>query len=162
RIWHEGRWFFSVIDVIGVLTDSPNAGAYWRKLRQRMREDEGASEVVTNCHRLKLTATDGKKYLTDTADTQTLLRIIQSVPSPKGEPVKQWLAGVGAQLLEEVRQPLSAPQVGTEPAVLEQPAPEAPALAWAKYYEQLALLYRRQAAYEAQMAYVDAALSARL
>src|SRR5262245_53892531 len=95
---------------------------------------------------------------TDAADTETLFRIIQSVPSPKAEPVKQWLAKVGAQRLEQVTRPLDAAQVSTERAALAKPSPDAPALAWAEYYEQLATLYRRQAAYEARLVYVDARL----
>lgn len=70
RVWHDGAWHFSVIDVIGVLTDSPSPGAYWRKLKQRMKEDEGAHETVTNCHTLRMTAADGKQRLTDAAVTR--------------------------------------------------------------------------------------------
>ncbi len=87
-----------------------------------------------------------------------MLRIIQSVPSPKAEPVKQWLARVGAKRLDEATRPLDAAQVSTDVAAIAKPSPEAPALAWADYYEQLAVLYRHQAAYEAQLAYVDARL----
>ncbi len=101
REWHDGRWFFSVVDAVAVLTDSPNPGAYWRKLKQRLREDEGASETVTNCHELKMRAIDGKMRATDAADTETMLRITMSIPSPKAEPVRQWLAQVGAQRLDE-------------------------------------------------------------
>ncbi|HEX6800688.1 MAG TPA: Bro-N domain-containing protein [Ktedonobacterales bacterium] len=108
RVWHEGRWFFSVVDVVAVLTDSPDPGAYWRKLKQRLRDDEGASEAVTKCHTLKMRAADGKQRLTDAADTETLLRIIQSIPSPRAEPFKQWLARVGAQRLEELENPAVA------------------------------------------------------
>ncbi len=154
RVWHDGQWRFSVVDVIGVLTDSPSPGAYWRKLKQRMKDDEGANETVTNCHTLRMTAADGKQRLTDAADSETLLHIIQSVPSPKAEPVKQWLARVGAKRLEDVTQPLPASNV----AMVPKPAESAPALVWADYYERLASLYRRAAAYEAQLAYVDAKL----
>lgn len=112
REWHEGRWFFSVVDVIGVLTDSASPGAYWRKLKQRLLEDEGARETVTNCHELKMRAADGKHRLTDAADTETLLRIAQSVPSPKAEPLKQWLARVGAERLNALDDPeLTADQM---------------------------------------------------
>ncbi len=93
RIWYNDEWFFSVVDVCGVLTDSPDAGAYWRKLKQRLKAE--GSEVVTNCHGLKLEALDGKKYTTDCANTKIMFRIIQSIPSPKAEPFKQWLAQVG-------------------------------------------------------------------
>ena len=97
------EWFFSVVDVVAVLTDSKDPAAYWRKLKQRMREE--GSETVTNCHGLKMTAADGKKRLTDVADTEQLLRIIQSVPSPKAEPFKMWLAQVGRERIEETIDP---------------------------------------------------------
>lgn len=102
RAWHEGRWHFSVIDVVAVLTDSVDPGAYWRKLKQRLSDEEGASETVTNCHRLKMRAIDGKMRETDAADAETMLRIVQSVPSPKAEPIKQWLAREGARRLDDV------------------------------------------------------------
>ncbi|EOS57384.1 hypothetical protein C814_02497 [Anaerotruncus sp. G3(2012)] len=103
--WDEAKeeWFFSIVDVIAVLTDSKDPAAYWRKLKQRMREE--GSETVTNCHGLKMTAADGKKRLTDVADTEQLLRIIQSVPSPKAEPFKMWLAQVGKERIEETIDP---------------------------------------------------------
>lgn len=97
-IWNDeaGEWFFSVVDVVGALTDSADKSAYWRKLKQRMKAE--GNETVTNCHRLKLLAEDGKMRLTDTANTEGILRIIQSIPSPKAEPFKQWLAQLGANL----------------------------------------------------------------
>lgn len=103
--WDEEKeeWFFSVVDVIAVLTDSKDSAAYWRKLKQRMREE--GNETVTNCHGLKMTAADGKKRLTDVADTEQLLRIIQSIPSPKAEPFKMWLAQVGRERIEETIDP---------------------------------------------------------
>ena len=103
--WDEEKeeWFFSIVDVIAVLTDSKDPAAYWRKLKQRMREE--GSETVTNCHGLKMTAADGKKRVTDVADTEQLLRIIQSVPSPKAEPFKMWLAQVGRERIEETIDP---------------------------------------------------------
>ena len=103
--WDEEKeeWFFSIVDVIAVLTDSKDPAAYWRKLKQRMREE--GSETVTNCHGLKMTADDGKKRLTDVADTEQLLRIIQSIPSPKAEPFKMWLAQVGRERIEETIDP---------------------------------------------------------
>ena len=104
RQWVNDRWYFSVVDVVAVLTDSVDSGAYWRKLKQRLLETEGASETVTNCHVLKMRALDGKLRATDAADTETLLRIIQSIPSPKAEPFKRWLAKVGAERIEEVDQ----------------------------------------------------------
>ena len=103
--WDEEKeeWFFSVVDVIAVLTDSKDPAAYWRKLKQRMREE--GNETVTNCHGLKMTAADGKKRLSDVADTEQLLRIIQSIPSPKAEPFKMWLAQVGRERIEETIDP---------------------------------------------------------
>ena len=103
--WDEEQeeWFFSVVDVVAVLTDSKDPAAYWRKLKQRMREE--GNETVTNCHGLKMTAADGKKRLTDVADTEQLLRIIQSIPSPKAEPFKMWLAQVGRERIEETIDP---------------------------------------------------------
>ena len=103
--WDEEKeeWFFSVVDVIAVLTDSKDPAAYWRKLKQRMREE--GNETVTNCHGLKMTAADGKKRLTDVADTEQVLRIIQSIPSPKAEPFKMWLAQVGRERIEETIDP---------------------------------------------------------
>ena len=103
--WDEEKeeWFFSVVDVIAVLTDSKDPAAYWRKLKQRMREE--GNETVTNCHGLKMTAAGGKKRLTDVADTEQLLRIIQSIPSPKAEPFKLWLAEVGRERIEETIDP---------------------------------------------------------
>jgi prophage antirepressor-like protein len=103
RIWHNDEWYFSVIDVCGALTDSPDAGAYWRKLKQRLKAE--GSEVVTNCHGLKLEASDGKKYTTDCANTKIMFRIIQSIPSPKAEPFKQWLAQVGYERILEIENP---------------------------------------------------------
>ena len=104
-VWDDvqEKYFFSIVDVIQVLTESVNAAAYWRKLKQRLK-DEG-NETVTNCHALKLTATDGKKRLTDVADTEQLLRVIQSIPSKKAEPFKQWLAQVGAERIRQMRNP---------------------------------------------------------
>jgi DNA-damage-inducible protein D len=109
RVWHDGRWFFSVIDVVGVLTDSANPGVYWRVLKSRLNE-EGGDETVTKCNRLKMTAADGKQRTTDAADTETMLRLIQSIPSPKAEPVKQWLARVGAKHLDEVTRTRRSPR----------------------------------------------------
>ena len=103
--WNEEteEWYFSVVDVIAVLTDSPNPATYWRVLKKRLK-DEG-NETVTSCNGLKMTAADGKKRLTDVADTEQLLRIIQSIPSPKAEPFKMWLAQVGRERIEETIDP---------------------------------------------------------
>lgn len=104
-VWNENqeKWYFSVVDVIAVLTESPNPSTYWRVLKKRLR-DEG-NETVTNCNGLKLPAADGKMRLTDMADTEQLLRIIQSVPSPKAEPFKTWLAKVGSERLDQMQDP---------------------------------------------------------
>lgn len=99
-------YYFSIIDVIDVLTNSKDASAYWRKLKQRLSKE--GNQTVTNCHRLKLPAKDGKMRLTDVADTKHLLRIIQSVPSPKAEPFKLWLAQVGKERLDEIADPEKA------------------------------------------------------
>lgn len=103
--WDEEKeeWYFSIVDVVAVLTDSQNPQTYWRVLKKRLY-DEG-NETVTNCNALKMTAADGKKRLTDVADTQQLLRIIQSIPSPKAEPFKLWLAEVGRERIEETIDP---------------------------------------------------------
>jgi len=100
---HKNEWWFSVVDVCEVLTESVDAGAYWRKLKQRLKEE--GSEVVTNCHGLKLEASDGKKYETDCANTEGIFRIIQSIPSPKAEPFKRWLAKVGYERIQEIEDP---------------------------------------------------------
>lgn len=106
--WDEEaeEWYFSVVDVVGVLTNSPNPQTYWRVMKKRLK-DEG-NESVTNCNALKMTAADGKKRLTDVADTEQLLRIIQSIPSPKAEPFKLWLAQVGRERIEETIDPEQA------------------------------------------------------
>ena len=107
--WDEEKeeWFFSIVDVVAVLTDQPTqrgASNYWAKLKQRLKE-EGADQLLTNCQQLKLLSADGKRYNTDVADTQQLLRIIQSIPSPKAEPFKLWLAEVGRERIEETIDP---------------------------------------------------------
>lgn len=106
RTWHQGEWWFSVADVCAALTSSKDPGAYWRKLKQRMLQDSNQS--VTNCHELKLPAADGKKYTTDCANTEGMLRIIQSIPSPKAEPFKRWLAKVGYERIQEIEDPALA------------------------------------------------------
>lgn len=103
RIWHNEEWWFSVVDVCSVLTDSLDAGSYWRKLKQRIIKE--GSEVVTFCHGLKLLAPDGKKYTTDCANSEGILRLIQSIPSPKAEPFKRWLAKVGYERIQEIEDP---------------------------------------------------------
>jgi len=100
-IWveDEEEWYFSIVDVVAVLTESPDPAAYWRKLKQRLREE--GNETVTNCHGLKMQAHDGKMRLTDVATTEQLFRLIQSIPSPKAEPFKLWLARIGKELTDE-------------------------------------------------------------
>ena len=97
------KWFFSVVDVVSVLTQSIDAASYWRKLKQRLKEE--GNETVTNCHGLKMLATDGKQRLTDVADAEQLLRLIQSIPSPKAEPFKLWLAKVGYERIQDISDP---------------------------------------------------------
>ena len=139
-VWDDEKekWYFSIVDVVSVLTDSVDATAYWRKLKQRLKEEgnetvtnchglkmkatdsvdataywrklkqrlkEEGNETVTNCHGLKMKATDGKMRLTDVADTEQLLRIIQSIPSPKAEPFKQWMAHVASERLDQMQDP---------------------------------------------------------
>ena len=102
----EEKWYFSIVDVCGVLTDSKDAltaRKYWNKLKQRLKEE--GNETVTNCHQLKMKAEDGKMRLTDVADTEQLFRLIQSIPSPKAEPFKQWMAGVVSQRIDQIQDP---------------------------------------------------------
>ena len=109
-VWDEAKeeWLFSIVDVVGVLTDQPDqrhASTYWAVLKNRLK-DEGANQLLTNCKQLKMKSPkDGKRYLTDVADTQQLLRVLQSIPSPKAEPFKMWLAEVGAERIEETIDP---------------------------------------------------------
>ena len=104
-LWDEERqeWYFSIVDVVGALTDSPNPRKYWSVLKSRLKKE--GSELTTNCSQLKMRAADGKYYKTDAADTRQLLRIIQSIPSPKAEPFKLWLAQVGRERIEETIDP---------------------------------------------------------
>ena len=103
RVIHDDEWWFSVVDICQALTASTDAGAYWRKLKQRLKGE--GSEVVTFCHGLKLTAPDGKQRETDCANTEGIFRIIQSIPSPKAEPFKRWLAKVGYERVQEIEDP---------------------------------------------------------
>lgn len=102
----EEEWYFAVVDIIEVLTDSPNPQVYWRVLKKRLK-DEG-SETVTSCNALKMLAKDGKSRLTDCLDTKGVLRLVQSIPSPKAEPFKMWLAQVGSERLDEIADPEKA------------------------------------------------------
>jgi len=109
RVWDKKKelWYFSVTDVVGALTDSISPLAYWRKLKERLLK-EGGNETVTKCHGLKMIAADGKMRLTDVADTEVMLRLIQSIPSPNAEPFKIWLARVGYERIEEINDPEKA------------------------------------------------------
>ena len=113
--WDEKaeKWWFSIVDVVATLTESVDAAAYWRKLKQRLKAE--GNETVTNCHGLKMRAADGKSRMTDVADTEQLLRIIQSIPSKKAEPFKLWLAEVASQRLDQ----LQDPELSIEQAMLD-------------------------------------------
>lgn len=104
-IWDdkEEKWYFSIVDVVAVLTDSPNPRKYWSVLKTRLKKE--GSQLTTNCSQLKMKSADGKMYLTDVADTQQLLRLIQSIPSPKAEPFKQWMAQVATERLNQMQDP---------------------------------------------------------
>ncbi|HPA55882.1 MAG TPA: Bro-N domain-containing protein [bacterium] len=104
-VWNDedGKWYFSIVDVVDVLTESPNARKYWSVLKTRLKKEN--AELTTICSQLKMQSPDGKFYKTDCADTQGILRIIQSIPSPKAEPFKRWLAKVGYERLEEIENP---------------------------------------------------------
>ena len=104
-IWDDEQeeWYFSIVDVVSILTDSVDGRKYWNKLKERLKKE--GNESVTNCHQLKLVAADGKKYFTDVADIEQLFRIIQSIPSPKAEPFKQWMAHVASERLDQMQNP---------------------------------------------------------
>ena len=104
-IWDDvqEKWYFAIVDVIEILTDSANPQTYWRVLKKRLKKE--GNETVTNCNALKMPAADGKRRLTDVADTQQLFRLIQSIPSPKAEPFKQWMAGVASQRIDQMQDP---------------------------------------------------------
>ena len=114
-VWDEEteKWYFSIVDVVAVLTDSKDPSAYWRKLKQRLKEE--GNETVTNCHGLKMLAPDGKMRLTDVADSEQLFRLIQSIPSPKAEPFKLWMAEVASTRLDQ----LQDPELSIEQAMLD-------------------------------------------
>ena len=104
-VWDEEqeKWYFAIVDVVAVLTESVDAQSYWRKLKQRLKEE--GNETVTNCHAFKMQAADGKMRLTDVADTEQLFRLIQSIPSPKAEPFKIWMSQVASSRLEQMQDP---------------------------------------------------------
>ena len=114
-VWDDAdeKWYFSIVDAVAVLTDSVDPTAYWRKLKQRLKAE--GNETVTNCHGLKMQAHDGKMRLTDVADTEQLFRLIQSIPSPKAEPFKQWMAQVAADRLDQMQDP----ELGIEQALTD-------------------------------------------
>ncbi len=99
----QEKWYFSIVDTVGVLTDSPNPNNYWKVLKNRLKKE--GSQLVTNCNQLKMQSADGKFYKTDVADTEQLFRLIQSIPSPKAEPFKLWLAKVATERLDEMQDP---------------------------------------------------------
>jgi hypothetical protein len=99
----QEKWYFSIVDVIGVLTDSPNPRKYWSVLKTRLKSE--GSQLATNCSQLKMQSADGKFYKTDVADTEQLFRLIQSIPSPKAEPFKLWLAKIASERLDEMQDP---------------------------------------------------------
>ena len=103
RVWYNEDWWFSIVDIVGILTDSSDQRNYWKVLKHRLIEE--GSEVVTNCNQLKLPSTDGKYYATDCANTESIFRIIQSIPSKKAEPFKRWLAKVGYERVQEIEDP---------------------------------------------------------
>ena len=112
-VWDNEKeeWYFSIVDIIGVLTESKNPRRYWSDLKRKMKDEEGAIQLYGKIVQLKLASSDGKKYNTDTADMQGIFRIIQSIPSPKAEPFKMWLAEVGKETLEkETGQPVITPK----------------------------------------------------
>ncbi len=109
RIWHDEQWFFSVVDIIAALTDSDNPRDYWYRMKQREKESSGI-ELSTLCRQLKLTSSDGKSYKTEAVSTESAFRIIQSIPSPKAEPFKRWLAKVGYERVQEIENPELAQQ----------------------------------------------------
>lgn len=114
-VWDEKqeKWYFSIVDVISILTESTDGRKYWNKLKQRLKEE--GNETVTNCHQLKMRAADGKMRMTDVADTEQLFRLIQSIPSPKAEPFKQWMAQVASERLNQIQDPeLSIEQAMTD------------------------------------------------
>ncbi len=104
-IWDdkEEKWYFSIVDVVGILTDSPNPRNYWKVLKNRLKKE--GSELVTNCNQLKLVSSDGKYYKTDVADTEQILRLIQSIPSPKAEPFKLWMAKIASERVDQMQDP---------------------------------------------------------
>lgn len=104
RVWHNEEWYYAIVDIVAVLTESANPAVYWRVLKKRLI-DEGADETVTNCNGLKMVAKDGKIRITDCTNTKSIFRLIQSIPSPKAEPFKMWLAQIGKERIDEIENP---------------------------------------------------------
>ena len=104
-VWddEQEKWYFSIVDVVSILTDSVDGRKYWNKLKERLKNE--GNQTVTNCHQLKMRAADGKMRMTDVADTEQLFRLIQSIPSPKAEPFKQWMAHVASERLDQMQDP---------------------------------------------------------
>ena len=113
RVWHKEEWWFSVIDVVEILSESKNSRRYWSDLKRKLKK-EGYNQLYENIVQLKLEAADGKKYSTDCANTETMFRIIQSIPSPNAEPFKRWLAKVGYERVQEIENPELAAQRARE------------------------------------------------
>ncbi|MCR4555195.1 MAG: Bro-N domain-containing protein [Alphaproteobacteria bacterium] len=105
KIWHDEKWYFSIIDIVGILTESTEPRRYWSDLKRKLTEESENEELYEKIVQLKMISSDGKKYKTDAADTETLFRIIQSIPSPKAEPIKLWLARVGYERIQEYEDP---------------------------------------------------------
>jgi DNA-damage-inducible protein D len=108
RIWHRGEWYYAIVDIIAFLTESKDPGAYWRNTKKRLADDEGARQTLDQLVQLKLKAHDGRFRLTDTANRQAILRLMQSIPSPRAEPLRLWLAQVGEERFEEIEHPEQA------------------------------------------------------
>ena len=110
RIFHKGEWYFSILDIVRILAGTTNPRRYWPELKKQLIDNEGFAQLLGKIEQLKLESSDGKKYLTDTANTETVFRIIQSIPSPKAEPFKRWLAKVGYERVQEIEDPELATQ----------------------------------------------------
>src|SRR3990167_4297778 len=105
RIFHKGEWYFSILDIVRILAGTTNPRRYWPELKKQLIDNEGFAQLLGKIEQLKLESSDGKKYLTDTANTETVFRIIQSIPSPNAEPFKRWLAKVGYERIQEIENP---------------------------------------------------------
>ena len=132
--WNADKeeWYFSVVDVVAVLTDSADPNNYWKVLKNRLKKE--GSELVTNCNRLKLQSADGKFYMQDVLNTKGILRLVQSIPSKKAEPFKMWLAKVGSERLDEIADPQKAIDRAVE--TYRQKGYTADSKAWRKYCQE--------------------------